>query len=304
MSGQRADRRGAGGRLDRLAARVRGLECWRGPVTVEPLKGGITNVNFVVRQGGDRFVVRLGDDVPVHQILRANERAASLAAHKAGVSPEVVHFEDGILVLRFIDGATLTPESVRNPANLTRLVALVRRCHDEMPLHLRGPASAFWPFHVIRDYARAIRAAVSPWVPRLDELLAEAARLERALGPARTVFGHNDLLPANVIDDGKRLWLIDWDYAGFGSPLFDLANLASNAECGLPEEKLILESYFGAEPDAAMWRSFRVMGCASLLREAMWGMVSAIDPPIAFDYHAYAGGYLGRFQRALAALPA
>lgn len=273
-------------------------------MTVEPLKGGITNVNFLVRQGGDRYVVRLGGDVPVHQILRANERAASLAAHKAGISPEVVHVEDGVLVLRFIDGVTLTAESVRDPANLTRLVALVRRCHDEVPLHLRGPAAAFWPFHVIRDYAHAIRAAASSWAARLDELLAEAGKLERALGPARTVFGHNDLLPANVIDDGRRLWLIDWDYAGFGSPLFDLANLASNAECGPAEEKLILKSYFGAEPDAALWRSFRVMGCASLLREAMWGMVSAIDPPIAFDYHAYAGGYLDRFQRALAALPA
>ena len=291
-----------GGRLETLDRRVRGLSCWRGPVTVEPLKGGITNVNFLVRQGADRFVVRLGDDIPAHQILRANERAASLAAHAAGISPEVVHFEDGVLVLRFIEGVTLTAEHVRDPANLARIVALIRRCHDEVALHLRGPVTAFWPFHIVRDYAHALRAAGSPWGSRAGELVAAAARLENALGPARTVFGHNDLLPANIIDDGRRLWLLDWDYAGFGSPLFDLANLASNAECGEAAEKLILSTYFGAAPDAGLWRSFRVMGCASLLREAMWGMVSAIDPPIAFDYDAYAKGYLERFTRALAAL--
>ncbi len=303
MSEQRGDRRAAGDRLDALECRVRALSCWRGPATVEPLKGGITNLNFLVRDRAGRFVVRLGDDIPAHQILRAAERAASLAAHAAGISPEVVHWETGVLVLRFIDGVTLTPESVRDPANLTRLVALVRKCHVEVPLHLRGPATAFWPFHIIRDYAHALRAASSPWAPRTGEFVAAAGRLERALGPARTVFGHNDLLPANVIDDGARLWLLDWDYAGFGSPLFDLANLASNAECGEAAERLILASYFGAKPDAALWRSFRAMCCASLLREAMWGMVSAIDPRIAFDYRAYAEGYLERFARALAALP-
>ena len=80
--------------------RAESLPCWRGPVEAEPLPGGMTNINFVVRDGGERFVVRIGDDIPVHQVMRFNERAASLAAHAAGLSPEVIHAEPGALVMR------------------------------------------------------------------------------------------------------------------------------------------------------------------------------------------------------------
>ena len=91
------------------------LSFWRGPVGAEPLPGGMTNLNFVVRDGGERFVVRIGDDIPVHQVMRFNERAASIAAHAAGLSPEVVHAEPGALVMRFVEGRTLAPEDVRRP---------------------------------------------------------------------------------------------------------------------------------------------------------------------------------------------
>ena len=91
------------------------LSFWRGPVGAEPLPGGMTNLNFVVRDGGERFVVRIGDDIPVHQVMRFNERAASLAGHAAGLSPEVIHAEAGALVMRFVDGRTLAPEDVRRP---------------------------------------------------------------------------------------------------------------------------------------------------------------------------------------------
>src|SRR5664279_493601 len=72
-------------------ARVAGLACWSGPVTPEPLTGGITNKNYTVRDRGERFVVRIGDDIPVHQVMRFNELAASRAAASAGLSPAVIH---------------------------------------------------------------------------------------------------------------------------------------------------------------------------------------------------------------------
>src|SRR5690349_8680041 len=93
--------------------RVARLACWQQSVTPEPLTGGITNRNFLVRHRGERFVVRIGDDIPVHQITRANELSASRAAATAGLSPEVVHHEPGALVLRYIEGRTLRPEDVR-----------------------------------------------------------------------------------------------------------------------------------------------------------------------------------------------
>jgi thiamine kinase-like enzyme len=280
------------------AERVSRLPIWKGTVSPSRLAGGITNLNFSVTDAGERFVVRVGEDIPVHHVLRFNETAASRAAAGAGVSPEAIHAESGILVIRYVDGATLTAADVREPARLTRIVQLIGRAHREVPQHLRGPLLVFWVFHVIRDYAHALNELGSRYVAKLPALVATAEELERAVGPIDLVFGHNDLLPANLIDDGDRIWLIDWDYAGWNSPLFDLANLASNAELDPDSERLVLETYYGRPADAALIRSYTAMKCASLLRETLWGMVSERASRLAFDYAAYAEDYLARFERA------
>jgi thiamine kinase-like enzyme len=283
------------------AERAAALPIWKAKVTPERLKGGITNINFTVEDGGERYVVRVGDDIPVHQILRFNEHAASRAAHEAGISPEVIYTEPGIMVSRYIGGTTLTAEDVRDPARLTRIVPLLKRVHRDMPHHLRGPLLAFWVFHVIRDYGHTLAERNSRHRPRLPELLDIAESLELEVGPVDFVFGHNDLLPSNFIDDGRRIWMIDWDYAGWNSPLFDLANLASNAQFPHEQEERLLTAYFGRAPDRRLWTSYTAMKCASLLRETMWSMVSEITSHLDFDYAAYTEDYLGRFAAANAA---
>ncbi len=281
-------------------ARAAGLPCWHGVVEPRPLAGGITNTNFVVTDRGERFVVRIGEDIPVHGVMRFNELAAARAAHATGLSPEVVHAEPGAFVMRFVEGRTFAAEDVRRPENLARIVELVRRCHHEMPRHYRGPALVFWVFHVLRDYAHTLEAGASRMAPELPRLMAVAERLEAAVGPVEIVFGHNDLLAANFIDDGDRLWLIDWDYAGFNSPLFDLANLASNNELTPDQEAALLQAYFGRPAGDRLRRSYAAMKCASLLREAMWSMVSEIHATLDFDFVAYTAENLVRFERALA----
>lgn len=278
--------------------RAAGLSIWKGPVEPVRLEGGITNVNFVVEDAGKRYVVRVGDDMPVHQIMRFNERAANKAAHAAGISPAVVYTEPGILVMHFIDGHTCTAADVRETARLRRILALIKRVHLDMPRYLRGPLLAFSVFHAIRDYAHTLEDDGSRYTPRLAEMLDVATALEFAVGPIDLVFGHNDLLPGNFVDDGERIWLIDWDYGGFNSPLFDLANLAANNELDDAQEDWMLATYFGRKPDDHLWRSYRAMKCASLLREAMWSMVSELYSTIDFDYAAYTVDYMDRFARA------
>jgi len=278
--------------------RAAGLAIWTGPVSPEPLGGGLTNVNFVVEDAGRRYVVRIGDDIVEHQVMRFNELAASRAAHAAGVSPAVVHHQPGILVLDFIEAVTLDQAMVRERAMLERIVPLIRRCHHQVPEHLRGPVLMFWVFHVLRDYAGTLRDGGSPHVAQLPSLMAKADRLQQAVGPVEIVFGHNDLLPANFLDDGERLWLIDWDYAGFNSPLFDLGGLASNSGLSEARERWLLETYFETALTDALWHSYRAMKCASLLRESMWSMVSEIHSALDFDYAAYTRENLTRFETA------
>lgn len=286
--------------MEQIEDRVRRLPLWQGEVTIRPLGGGITNVNLLVQDSTRRAVVRIGDDIPVHQVMRFNELAASRAAHAAGISPAVLYHEPGALVIDFVEGRTLRPEDLRAPEMLEQALALVGRVHREMPQHLRGPALSFWVFHVIRDYAATLRDGASPHLPLIPGLLAAAAALEAAVGPIDLVFGHNDLLPANFLHDGDRLWLIDWDYAGFGSPLFDLGGLAANNGFAPEQERAMLRRYFGHAPDAGLWRRYRAMKAAAALRETLWSMVSELHSALDFDFAAYTATNLAAWEAALA----
>ena len=273
-----------------LAERIERLSCWQGRVALEPLKGGLTNISFVATDSTGKYVVRCGEDIPVHHVFRDRERAASRAAHKAGLSPEVVHVEPGITVLRFIDGRTFGEADMR--ANVAAIVGLLKTCHRELGRLLEGPANAFWVFHVIRDYVRLIGAD--------PKYLALADRLEKQQVPLPLVFGHHDLLPGNLMNDGRRLWLIDWEYGAFGTAMFDLANLSSNGAFEPAQDATLLDAYFAGKADAALHHSFAAMKAASALREALWAMVSDIHlktPGV--DYKAHAQEYLGRFERLL-----
>jgi thiamine kinase-like enzyme len=274
------------------------LTCWHGQVTPRPIGGGISNHNFLVEDGGRRFMVRIGEDFEVHNVLRRFELAASRAAHAAGISPAVVHAEPGAMVFDWIEGRTLAPEDVRDPAMLARILPLIRACHRDIPQHFRGPTPIFWVFQVLRDYAARLRDDGSRIVPELPRLMAAAERLEAVVGPIEPLFGHNDLLAANLIDDGARLWLVDWEYGAFNSPLFDLGGLASNNELSAAQEVWLLEAYFEAPPSPDLRRRYAAMKCASLLREAMWSMVSELHLQVDFDYVAYTAENLARFERA------
>ena len=278
--------------------RIKLLPIWHGSVEISPLDGGITNRNFLVQDGARKAVVRIGNDIPEHQIMRFNELAASKAAHAAGVSPAVIHHQDGLLVIDFIEGRTLAAADFSNNAVLDQAIALIARAHRDIPTHLRGPALMFWVFHVIRDYAATLQLAGSPHAPKLKKLLGESATLEAAVGPVDLVFGHNDLLPANFLHDGNRLWLIDWDYAGFNSPLFDLGGLAANNALTQAQETHMLERYFGHSTTPAVQRSYLAMKAAAALREAMWSMVSEVHSTLPFDYAAYSAANLATYVAA------
>src|SRR5260221_1091747 len=159
--------------------RAKSLAFWTDPVTPVQIKGGITNANFRVETAGRPYFVRIGDDIPVHGVMRFNELAASRAAALCGLSPEVRHAEPGALVFDFIEARTLAAADVRKRNNLERILALIQRCHRDMPQQVRGPALVFWVFHVLRDYARSLTDANSGHPLALVRLMQMAQRPER-----------------------------------------------------------------------------------------------------------------------------
>jgi thiamine kinase-like enzyme len=278
--------------------RVRALPLWKGPITLVPLKGGLSNESWLVTDAAGRHVARIGRDYPFHHVFREREIMAARAAHAAGFAPAIHYAEPGVMVSAYLGAKTYGAEDVRE--NIPRIATLMRRFHEEMPKHVSGAGFMFWVFHVIRDYARTLETGNSRLLPQVPRYLALAGALEAAQKPLPIVFGHNDLLPANFLDDGDKLWLIDFEYAGFNTAMFDLAGTASNAGMSDDQSAELLDVYFGAPPDDAMRRAHLAMQCASLLREAMWSMVSELHltAPGA-DYVAYTAENLTRLEAAL-----
>ncbi len=274
--------------------RIRALSCWNGSISIAILKGGLSNANFLVADADGKHVVRFGVDYPFHQVSRERELMVARAAHAAGFAPRVEFAEPGVMVTEFLDAQTFTAMDIK--VNPERIGKLLRNFHETMLNHVSGPAYMFWPFHVIRDYLRTLQTHRSD----LAQFLVVATAFEKLQTPLPIVFGHNDLLPANFLDDGKELWLIDFEYAGFGTAMFDLAGVSSNGLMHPDEKAMLLRAYFGGEPDANVMRSFAAMECASLLRETLWGMVSGLflaAPGV--DYDAYTSENLNRYLASL-----
>ncbi len=276
-------------------SRIRALPCWQGAISVTSLKGGLSNESWRVADSAGEHVVRFGKDFPFHHVFRDRELMVAKAAHAAGFAPCIEFAQTGVMVSQFLGAKTYGADDVC--ANIERIAALVRNFHTQMPARVSGPGFMFWVFHVIRDYARTLSEGKSRLAGMLPQWLALCEALEAVQSPLPVVFGHNDLLPANILDDGRKLWLIDFEYAGFSTAIFDLAGLSSNAGMDKEQSAELLAAYFGKVPDADLVRSHAAMQCASLLRETMWSLVSELylDAPGA-DYAAYTQENLERFE--------
>src|SRR3954451_813695 len=241
-------------------------------LTLTALSGGITNRNFLVEIAGrrDRYVIRLaGNDTHLLGVSREVEHAATVAAAGVGVGPEVTAFirPEGYLVTRFIEGSPVPDEAVHRPETIERVAASLRRIHD-------GPAipGLFVPLRIVEAY-RALALARGVRIPAEYELAAAIGRrieLACLANPVELRPCHNDLLNANFIDDGERIRIVDWEYAGMGDLFFDLANFSVNHELTEDDNRQFLAAYFGETTDRDL-ASLRLMRFMSDFREAMWG---------------------------------
>lgn len=263
-----------------------------GTPTVEPLGGGLTNRNFRVEVGGEAFVLRLGGHGTRELgIDRTREEAAMRIAAELGVGAEVVHADPAadVLVTRWVPGRPLLADDVRRPATLERIAAAVRRIHE-------GPAfpGVFSPFETVRDYHRRATERGVAFPGAAARALELSDRIEAALGAAEPLAPcHNDLLPANLIDDGDRVRIIDWEYAAMGQAAFDLGNLAVNAALDAAATGHLLALHPAGRSARAQAR-VALMRIASDLREAFWGFLQLGLSQIAFDFRAYAQSHLDR----------
>jgi thiamine kinase-like enzyme len=274
-------------RAEQIAARV-----WPDrELGIEPLGGGITNHNFVVRVDGKAYVLRIaGEDTELLGIDRAAEHEAARIAAGLGVGPEVVDFVEGSLITCFVGGGIVPVEEIRRPEGLREVAGLLRRIHD-------GPLfpATFDAFRVVEAY-RATAEAHGVRIPaQYDQAKARADEIEGTLGTRQAQPCHNDLLNANFIRSPAGIRIVDWEYAGMGDRFFDLANFSVNHELSEAETDALLDAYFDEVTDEAR-DHLRQMRFMSDFREAMWGVVQQGISKLDFDYEDYSNRH---FERAL-----
>ena len=261
---------------------------------VEVLGGGITNHNLKVEVDGGQFVLRVaGKDTGLLGIDRSVELAATKAAAAAGIGPEVIAFvePEGWLVTRFIAGEIPPMERMREPVMLSRVARALRAIHDGAPI-----PGAFDSFRVVETYRETALGRGGTLPAAFEWAHGVAGRIEAKRSADAAVPCHNDLLNANFLDDGVRLCIVDWEYAGMGDRFFDLANFSINHELDSAQSESLLAAYFGEAREADA-QALELMRFMSDFREAMWGVVQSAVSELDFDFDAYASEHFERLRR-------
>ncbi|HET7820619.1 MAG TPA: phosphotransferase [Ornithinibacter sp.] len=247
-----------------------------------PLPGGLTNTNYRVRTDtGLDVVVRVSaPETGLLGVDRHAEHVNTLAAAAAGVGAPVIDYLEGrgVMVVGFLPGRTWTDADVA--AELPRLAAALHRLHA-------GPAfvGRFDMFALRRQYLDIVREHGFRMPAAYSALEPFADRLEQVLGgaPEPLVPCHNDLLAANVLDDGGDLRIIDYEYSGMNEPSFELGNAI--AEAGLGEDALVelCDAYHGRHDDALVARA-ELWGWMARYGWTLWGMIQDGTSSIEFDF--------------------
>jgi thiamine kinase-like enzyme len=265
------------------------------PRTVALLEGGLTNVNVKVTTPERKAVLRLSSsDGELLAIDRTAEHTNSLRAAESGAAPAVLDYlpELKVLVVEWVEGRTLQPDDLRDEATLVRAAKTVRQLHA-------GPRfdGDFDMFRLQRRYLSLVQERGFRLPPRYVELMTEADRIENALSVRRgeTVPCNNDLLAANFIDDGDRLWVIDYEYSGNNDECFELGNIWSESLLSLDHLELLVDSYYGRRLRHRVARA-RLLGLMSNFGWTLWASIQDAVSPIDFDFWAWG---MDKYDRAV-----
>ncbi|HEV2027802.1 MAG TPA: choline/ethanolamine kinase family protein [Candidatus Dormibacteraeota bacterium] len=283
----------------RVNEAVAGVALWKGAeVIVSQLSGGLTNENYLVEAGGQRYVMRIpGQSTDLLAIDRANEVHNTKAAATTGIGPRVLEYMArlDVLVLEFIPGPTMSAKALQSNEMAARMASSFRRLHGA-PRFLKD----FNMFRLIEYYLGiidehevAIPEGYRGWLPKI-------AAIERAVsaGALPAVPCHNDLLCENFIDDGDALRIVDYELSGNNDPCFDLGNTAQEAEFDQGLRAALCQAYFGRQ-DARQLARMNLFALMSDVGWTLWGAIQAKISAVDFDFRGY---YTGRWERALEVL--
>jgi thiamine kinase-like enzyme len=273
------------------------IEAWRGhDVSTAELSGGLTNTNHLVTVDGERYVVRIpGRSTELLAVDRENERHNAAAAATTGVSPRIVQvLEDlDVIVIEYVDGTTMSGDTLRTPEQVRRIASSLRRLHTA-PRFLRD----FDMFRLTEFYLSVCEERDVRIPDGFRDHLDDVAAIERALGerPLPPAPCHNDLLAENYIDDGEQLWIVDFEYSGNNDPAFELGDTAQECAFDADLRAILCEAYFGEATPALLSR----MELQAVMADVGWTLWAAIQARISTIDYDFWGWAVERWDRAVA----
>ncbi|MCQ3936268.1 MAG: LPS biosynthesis choline kinase [Chloroflexi bacterium] len=270
------------------------IEDWKGKnISIQPLSGGLTNTNYKVEVDGTPFFIRVpGESTELLAIDRKNEYHNTKAASEAGVAPRVMYHvpEFDAMVLEFINGKTMSKESLNEPGMPARMAQAIKKLHA-------GPRFLldFNMFRLTEYYLSLCREREIKIPDGYNERMETVRRIEQAMSakPLPTVPCNNDLLAENYIDDGRQLWLIDYEYSGNNDPTFELGNTCQEMQFFDSQIAEVCAAYFGEATPSLIAR----MKLNMIMSDVGWGLWAAIQAKIStidFDFWGWAIERWGR----------
>ena len=270
---------------------------------ISPIRAGLTNQNYRVEVDGAPFFVRLpGQSTDLLAVDRANELHNTRAAAATGVGPKVVDHDpaSGALVLEWIDGRTMSNAAFAEPGTPARIAEALQRLHVATRF-----LADFDMFDLTAFYLRVVDERSIRIPNGYREHMAAIPRIKAALAarPLPTVPCHNDLLAENYLDDGMRLWIIDYEYSGNNDPTFELGNTAQELGFDAARQEELCAAYFGPERFAregpALMARMRLQMIMSDVGWTLWAAIQAAISSIDYDFFGWAEERWGRASSAL-----
>ena len=258
--------------------------------------GGLTNLVYRLDVGAERYVLRIPGEGTEDYIDRKVEGHNARVAADAGVSAEVLFFDDsdGLMLARHLDGCvTMSPESFKSrPGAPARAAAALKQ------LHSCGQAFRFRfeLFKMIDEYLALLAKLETPLPDGYREVVAEAVAVRRVLDatPLALAPCHCDPLAENFLDDGARMWIVDWEYSGMNDPLWDLGDVSVEAGFDADQDREMMAAYCGGDPGAALTGRMVIYKAMCDLLWTLWGLIQFANKNPADDFWAYA---TSRFER-------
>jgi len=273
----------------RTQEHIRNLPIWTGQVDIRQKFGGLQNRTYFATDGdGKRYVIRCGFDQ--YRTRQTSVVQCILAAARLGIGPQLRYAEPNLSITDFVTGPQVQLSQVRDPAINARIIATMKRMHMGTPA-IGESISYWWAFDTVRRYLDTMERGhpatdyrPSEWVTEVPFFREVTDRLERAIGPFKPCFTHNDLHFVNIMFSSpsqERIWFIDWDGGGYGHPMWDVAEYTLFNGVDDDYDRLVLRTYCGEVSPSKLeqlvheHRAFKMMAGLRLITEVM---VTAQDP--------------------------